>query len=89
MANFAGPAARIGAAWMTLEVKGRAITWHNGGTGGFRSWVGLDREAGTAVVISTATAASVDRQAFRLLRGTEPDGNSKLTARTGRARPAP
>ncbi len=68
VANFAGPAARIGAAWMTLEVKGRAITWHNGGTGGFRSWFGLDREAGTAVVILSATAASVDRQGFRLLQ---------------------
>lgn len=68
VANFAGPAARIGAAWMTLEVKGRAVTWHNGGTGGFRSWFGLDREAGTAVVVLSATAASVDRQGFRLLQ---------------------
>ena len=52
---------------MTLEVKGRAVTWHNGGTGGFRSWVGLDRKAGTGVVLLTATAASVDRHGFRLL----------------------
>ncbi|WP_258006416.1 serine hydrolase [Arthrobacter sp. AFG20] len=67
VANFAGSAARIGAGWMALEVKGRAITWHNGGTGGFRSWVGLDRKAGTAVVLLTATAAPVDRRGFRLL----------------------
>nr|WP_311764402.1 serine hydrolase domain-containing protein [Arthrobacter ipis] len=67
VANFAGPAARIGAGWMTLEVKGRAVTWHNGGTGGFRSWVGLDRKAGTGVVLLTATAAPVDRHGFRFL----------------------
>jgi CubicO group peptidase (beta-lactamase class C family) len=67
VANFTGPAARIGAAWMTLNAKGRAVTWHNGGTGGFRSWVGLDRKAGAAVVLLTATAAPVDRHGFRLL----------------------
>ena len=61
-------AARIGAAWMTLRVKGRDITWHNGATGGFRTWAGLDREAGTGVVLLSATAVTVDRQGFRMLR---------------------
>ena len=68
VANFAGPAARIGAAWLTLDAKGRRITWHNGGTGGFSSWIGLDREAKTAVVLLSATAAPVDRQGFELLQ---------------------
>ncbi|MGN7251867.1 serine hydrolase domain-containing protein [Arthrobacter sp. SAFR-014] len=76
VANFAGPAARIGAGWMTLEVKGRAVTWHNGGTGGFRSWVGLDRKAGTGVVLLTAKAAPVDRHGFRLLAGLVPAGTA-------------
>lgn len=66
-ANFAGPAARIGAAWMTLEAKGRTVTWHNGATGGFSSWIGLDREAGTAVVLLSATTGSLDRHGFRIL----------------------
>jgi CubicO group peptidase (beta-lactamase class C family) len=68
VANFLGRAARIGAAWMTLEVKGRQITWHNGATGGFRSWIGLDRDAHTGVVLLSATAASVDRHGFALLQ---------------------
>jgi CubicO group peptidase (beta-lactamase class C family) len=59
--------ARIGAAWITLEYQGRAITWHNGGTGGFRSWLGMDREAEVGVVLVSATAVSVDRAGFRLL----------------------
>jgi CubicO group peptidase (beta-lactamase class C family) len=65
--NFAGPAARIGAAWMILEVRDRPITWHNGATGGFSSWIGLDRDAGTGVVLLSATSASLDRQGFRIL----------------------
>ncbi|MCU1519595.1 MAG: serine hydrolase [Pseudarthrobacter sp.] len=69
VANFAGPAARIGAGWMTLEAKGRTVTWHNGATGGFSSWLGLDREAGTAVVLLSASAGSLDRDGFRMLAG--------------------
>ena len=68
VAKFAGPAVRIGAAWLTLDAKGRRITWHNGGTGGFSSWIGLDREAKAGVVLLSATAAPVDRQGFELLR---------------------
>jgi CubicO group peptidase (beta-lactamase class C family) len=81
VANFAGPAARIGAGWMTLDAKGREVTWHNGGTGGFRSWVGLDRKAGAAVVLLTATAAPVDRHGFRLL--------AEIADVTGTSPPAP
>ncbi|MBT2535653.1 serine hydrolase domain-containing protein [Arthrobacter sp. ISL-69] len=67
VADFAGPAVRIGAAWITFEAKGRSVTWHNGATGGFSSWIGLDREANTGVVLLSATSASVDRHGFRLL----------------------
>ena len=65
--ELAGPAVRIGAAWITVEPRGREITWHNGGTGGFCSWLGLDRRAGTAVALLSATARSVDRHGFDLL----------------------
>lgn len=66
VATFRG-GARVGAGWVTVEVKGRGVTWHNGGTGGFRSWLGLDRDAGTGVVILSATSVSVDRHGFALL----------------------
>ena len=59
---------RIGAAWLTLSVKGRDMTWHNGGTGGFRSWMGLDRNAGTAAVVLSATSVSVDGHGLALLK---------------------
>ncbi|WP_189850912.1 serine hydrolase domain-containing protein [Streptomyces omiyaensis] len=66
VAPFSG-GTRIGAAWITLRVRSLAITMHNGGTGGFRSWLGLDREAGTGVVVLAAASVSVDRPGFALL----------------------
>lgn len=59
--------AGIGAGWITLTYKNRVITWHNGSTGGFSSWMGVDRDAGTGVVVLSAVHGSVDRLGFRLL----------------------
>ena len=55
---------------------------HNGGTGGFRSWLGLDRATGTGLVLLSATAASVDRQGFALLA--EYSGGKGDSGRNGR-----
>lgn len=70
-APFAGPAVRIGVAWLTTSVRGREITWHNGGTGGWRSYVGLDRAAGRAVAVVRASPRSVDRIGMDLLATVE------------------
>lgn len=67
VAEFSGRSVRIGAAWITLDHNGHLVTWHNGGTGGFRTWLGLDRAGGTAVILMSATSASVDRHGFTLL----------------------
>ncbi|MGY4857818.1 serine hydrolase domain-containing protein [Cryobacterium sp. AP23] len=67
VAPLAGPAVRIGAAWITLDRRGRQVVWHNGGTGGFRSWIGIDRAAGTGVAVVSATARSVDRLGLSML----------------------
>ncbi|MFE5793280.1 serine hydrolase domain-containing protein [Streptomyces sp. NPDC056503] len=63
---------RIGAAWITLSVRNLTLTLHNGGTGGFRSWLGLDRASGTGVVVLAATTADVDRHGFALLTAPAP-----------------
>lgn len=63
---------RIGGGWITISARGRAVTWHNGGTGGFRSWLGVDRQAGCGVVVLSATSRSVDRCGFRLLEDVAP-----------------
>lgn len=66
VARFRGQA-RVGAGWLTLPHQGRIVTWHNGATGGFRSWLGLDRQARTGVVVLSATSVSLDHQGFTLL----------------------
>ena len=58
---------QIGAAWLTGPLLRRTITWHNGGTGGFRSFVGIDRDHGAGVALVSASTRSVDGAAARLL----------------------
>lgn len=70
VARVAGPAS-IGAGWMTIPRRGSTLTWHNGRTGGFASWIGLDRARGTGAVVLSATSRSVDRVGTALLDRTE------------------
>ncbi|WP_433997092.1 serine hydrolase domain-containing protein [Barrientosiimonas endolithica] len=58
---------RVGAGWMTSPVRGRRVTWHNGGTGGCASWFGLDRENGRAAYVVLAELRKVDHVAQNLL----------------------
>lgn len=60
---------RIGLFWITSEERGRQVTWHNGATGGFRSYVGLDRSANRAVVVLSASSLDVDDAGGDLLLG--------------------
>jgi len=66
VAPFAGRM-RIGAGWLTGPLLRRTVTWHNGGTGGFRSFVGIDRDHGVGVAVVSASTRSVDGAAARLL----------------------
>jgi CubicO group peptidase (beta-lactamase class C family) len=65
-ARFAGRT-QIGAGWIIIEGRGWELTLHNGGTGGFRSWIGIDRAGGRGAVVLSATTASVDRAGFALI----------------------
>lgn len=68
VADLRGRRLRIGAAWMTMTRRGVALTWHNGGTGGFRSVVALDRAAGTGIALVSATPRSVEGEGMALLQ---------------------
>lgn len=48
-----GPTVSIGLGWIRLATDGDTIVWHNGGTGGSRSFLGVVPAAGTAVVLLT------------------------------------
>jgi CubicO group peptidase (beta-lactamase class C family) len=64
-----GEGDRIGLFWITSPLTGtdRKMVWHNGGTGGYRSFVGLDLERKRAVVVLSDVAASVDDFGTKLL----------------------
>jgi CubicO group peptidase (beta-lactamase class C family) len=64
---------RIGWGWLSRpdRVSGHTVVWHNGGTGGFTSFLGVDRHAGVAVVVLSAVGESPDTTTlagFALLR---------------------
>jgi CubicO group peptidase (beta-lactamase class C family) len=63
-----GKRLEIGLCWM-ISNGGRhpKVAWHNGGTWGFRSFAGFSPERGTAAVVMSNTARSVDRLGFRLV----------------------
>lgn len=61
-------ALRIALGWHVLDRRQRApVWWHNGGTGGFFSFVGFVPESQVAVAVLTNTARSVDRLGMQLL----------------------
>jgi serine-type D-Ala-D-Ala carboxypeptidase/endopeptidase len=53
----------VGLGWLIFRPPDQAgpVLWHNGGTGGFRSFVAVARETNTAVVVLSNIARSVDR----------------------------
>jgi serine-type D-Ala-D-Ala carboxypeptidase/endopeptidase len=54
------PHLEVALGWHLLTRFGREIAWHNGGTGGYRSFVGFDPAAGSGVVVLSNSRASVD-----------------------------
>ncbi|GAB7033455.1 hypothetical protein JCM4914_49160 [Streptomyces platensis subsp. malvinus] len=56
----AADAGKIGLGWYTTRIQGREITWHNGSTGGFASYMGFDRSSHQGVVILSNTDRPVD-----------------------------
>jgi CubicO group peptidase (beta-lactamase class C family) len=64
---------RVGYGWFTSRVAGRTVVWHNGGTGGFRSYVGYEPATGRGVVVLGNTDRDVDALALRLLTGSGTD----------------
>jgi CubicO group peptidase (beta-lactamase class C family) len=57
----------IGLNWFTQHAGPVNITWHNGGTGGYRSYLGLDKQNHRAVVLLTNSTNGVDDIGRKLL----------------------
>ncbi len=65
--DFPGPNMQIGLGWVIRGGHGRELHWHNGGTGGYRSFLGFDLESKTGVVVLSNSTDSVDDLGFHLL----------------------
>lgn len=65
------PTRSIGLAWVRdqrPDLGGQTVIWHNGGTGGFRSFLGFTEDGRYGVVVLANALASVDPLGARLLR---------------------
>jgi CubicO group peptidase (beta-lactamase class C family) len=58
---------RIGLAWMTLVGSKEGVIWHNGATGGYRSFIGFRADGRRGVVVLTNVAISADDLGFAAL----------------------
>ena len=66
------PAMDIGLAWHILKRPAGRIVWHNGGTGGFRTWAGFDPVRKVGVVVLSNSSLSADDIGVHLLDPTVP-----------------
>jgi CubicO group peptidase (beta-lactamase class C family) len=66
------PNMRIALGWHVREGNGRTIVWHNGGTGGFRTFFGFDPVTGAHAMAWSNTASSVDDLGLHLIDSTVP-----------------
>lgn len=63
-----GRGLQMGLCWVILARRGHpSVVWHNGGTWGFRAFAGFAPRRGTAAVVLSNTARSVDRLGFQLV----------------------
>ena len=60
---------KAGLAWIITMSNGQTIVWHNGGTGGYRSFIGFDPGRKKGVVVLTNHAQPIDDIGFAVLRG--------------------
>jgi len=63
----AGKNMSIGLGWHILKQHEPEIIWHNGGTGGYRSFMGFDKKNGRGVVVLTNTGYGCDDIGFHIL----------------------
>lgn len=57
----------VGLLWAIRKTSGSTIVWHNGGTAGFRTFIGFDPDRGVGVVLLTNSAYGADDIGFHLI----------------------
>ena len=63
------PGMSIGLNWHIRAVAdGHSVVWHNGGTGGYRTWIGFDPKRRIAAVVLTNSTQGQDDLGFQLVK---------------------
>ena len=70
--RLAGGATQIGLNWHVTTSNSHALVWHNGGTGGYRTFAGFDEARHIAVVVLSNTSTGVDDIGLHLLDAQRP-----------------
>lgn len=63
---------QVGLAWQITRRDGVTVYWHNGGTGGFRSFLAFSPDTGRGVVLLTNHTRGPEAMGFALLAGKRP-----------------
>ncbi len=69
---------KVGVGWHIQNSAGTTAVWHNGGTGGFRSFIGFRPATNTGVVVLTNSTESMDDVGFHLLDAQYPLDEPKV-----------
>lgn len=77
----AGGANTVGLGWHILSVGDARIVWHNGGTGGYRTWAGFDPDRDIAAVVLTNSTHGADDIGFHLVNEAVPLAAAPADAR--------
>jgi CubicO group peptidase (beta-lactamase class C family) len=66
------PNTKVALGWHITTTPNAEVVWHNGGTGGYRTWMGFDRKSGVGVCVMTnaSTGAGGDDIGQHVLAGT-------------------
>ena len=65
-----GRVTSMGYGWFTSDLSNESnekVTWINGGTGGYRSFIGFIKDSNVAIIILSNSANSVDAMGFEML----------------------
>jgi len=55
--------------WLIRGMNGREVVWHNGGTGGYRTWIGFDKTRKIGAIVLGNSAIGQDDLGFELVAG--------------------
>jgi len=61
------PRNSIGLGWHIVDIFGTTVTWHNGGTGGFRAFIGIDDARRRGVIVLSNMSLTPDDIGFHIL----------------------